>query len=394
MGRVGQGLEIRDKSLRIKFVLDGETIRERVTLNGKSLPPTPANIKYASRLAAEVHRRLNSGTFDLGESFPDSPRVVTSKATRFHCLCDTWLASQGRLCAATRSQYASAVRFWKKLFGDVQVREINHKVVAAKIGGYPWPSAKTHNNYCIALRGVFGLEYRGAMAVHNPMTGMGNMALVRKLPDPLTIAERDTILAEMVRYDPRVLAYFQFAFFTGMRPEEMIALRWSDVDFNHESVRVQRVRTFHGNERDGSKTHAERDVDLVPAALASLKTMKQYTFMKRGAGDDTSDIFENPTTERPWASEEAQRDLYWKPTLKRLGIRGRRAYSTRHTYATAAVMAGVPAAYVAGQLGHSVQVLLEKYARWMRGADGGSARAQLAAALDSSHDSPTASATG
>ncbi len=38
-------------------------------------------------------------------------------------------------------------------------------------------------------------------------------------------------------------------------------------------------------------------------------------------------------------------------------------------------------AYIANQLGHSVKMLLEKYARWIPENDDGSARAKLAAAM-------------
>ena len=51
--------------------------------------------------------------------------------------------------------------------------------------------------------------------------------------------------------------------------------------------------------------------------------------------------------------------------LMRLGIRWRRPYCTRHTYCTAALMAGVNPAYIAAQAGHSVKMLLEVYARWL-----------------------------
>ena len=75
-----------------------------------------------------------------------------------------------KLAAATRDQYATATRFWKKLFGDDRrIKDLTHKFIAAKIGGYPWPSAKTHNNYLIALRGILGLEYRGAASIGNPL---------------------------------------------------------------------------------------------------------------------------------------------------------------------------------------------------------------------------------
>lgn len=101
------------------------------------------------------------------------------------------------------------------------------------------------------------------------------------------------------RYDPRVFAYFQWMFYTGMRPEEAIAIRWSDIDWNKKTVRVQRVRTFKGSERDGSKTNSERDVDLFPQAIEALTTMKPYTAKLNGhnpASRASTDVFQNPLT--------------------------------------------------------------------------------------------------
>ena len=387
MGRTGNGVEIRPNSIRLRFVLaDGEVVKETVMVNGKPLLPTPPNIKYATRIAGEIRRKIEIGTFTFAEFFPDSPRAQAAKEEpqTFSDLADLWLNAQGRLSAATRDQYATAVRFWKNLLGDKRlIKDIDHKLLVSKIGGYPWSSAKTHNNYMIALRGIFNLEYRSVASGSNPLNGIENMPVVKKLPDPMSMDERDSILADMLnRYDARVHAYFLWMFYTGMRPEEAIALRWSDIDWTREVVRVQRVRTFKGSERDGSKTHTERDVDLVPDAVEALKTMKAHTFMLRGKDEDQSaDIFQNPVTGRAWHDERSQRDNYWRPTLKRLGIRWRKPYNTRHTYATVALMAAVPPAYIAAQLGHSVKMLLDKYARWMPANDHGTARQMLAAAM-------------
>jgi integrase len=58
----------------------------------------------------------------------------------------------------------------------------------------------------------------------------------------------------------------------------------------------------------------------------------------------------------------------WRPTLKALGIRYRPPYNARHTYATMCLMAGMKPAFIAKQLGHSIQILLARYARWLDGA--------------------------
>ena len=75
---------------------------------------------------------------------------------------------------------------------------------------------------------------------------------------------------------------------------------------------LEGVRTFRGTEREGSKTHTQRDVELVTPALEALQTMKAFTFLK---GFD-ADVFERPgfrprkgskggepSEPRPWRNE-------------------------------------------------------------------------------------------
>jgi len=66
---------------------------------------------------------------------------------------------------------------------------------------------------------------------------------------------------------------------TGMRPEELIALRWGDVDWNHGTVQVERARTFMGQLK-GLKINEIRDVDLVDRAIAVLQAQKTFTSLR------------------------------------------------------------------------------------------------------------------
>ncbi|MGV3679811.1 MAG: Arm DNA-binding domain-containing protein [Acidovorax sp.] len=59
MGREGDGVELRDKSIRVNFTLKG--VRQRVTLK---MEPTPVNERYAIKLMAKVRRAVDAGTFD------------------------------------------------------------------------------------------------------------------------------------------------------------------------------------------------------------------------------------------------------------------------------------------------------------------------------------------
>jgi integrase len=325
VGRKGSGVELRGESIRLSFVYQGQPRRETLRLGAVSIATAAAKLKYGHRVAAEIRWRLAQGLFDdasYAEYFPDSHVAleraavarklqaltqVDEQASTCGALANLWITSKGKLEAATRDQYATAVRFWTSMFGaDTPVAELTHKVVAAKLGAHAWNSAKNHYNYLIALRGIFSLEFRGRHVLDSPMVGIENMPVVKKLPDPLCAAERDAILADMARhYDPRVVAYVLFMFFTGMRPEEAIALRWSDIDLGSGTARVQRVRTFRGSERDGSKTHAQRDVDLVSCAIGALTAMRPYTILKRGPDGREADVFENPVTGCAWHDERS-----------------------------------------------------------------------------------------
>lgn len=198
----------------------------------------------------------------------------------------------------------------------------------------------------------------------------------------LSPQEADRILASMrERYVPRIAYYFEFAFRTGMRPEELIALQWGDIDWNHGTIRVERARTA-GEEKD-LKTYHARDVDLVTPALEALRAMKPWTYLN----GLEAPIFQNPVTDRPWHDDRSQRDHYWTPTLRRLGIRRRRAYQTRHTYATTALQAGVNPSYVARQMGHAnAKMLFTVYSKWIDGADRGREKAKLEALLGGGAD--------
>ncbi|BAN25861.1 site-specific integrase [Caballeronia insecticola] len=67
-------------------------------------------------------------------------------------------------------------------------------------------------------------------------------------------------------------------------------------------------------------------------------------------------------------SEEAFQRFYWASILKRLGIRYRRPYNMRHSYATSMLMAGMTPAFCARQLGHTVEMFLRTYAKWIDGS--------------------------
>lgn len=375
MGRDGDGVTVRATSIQIAFTHAGQARRETLKVDGTTMPPTPSNVKLARQMAKRIKAQVAAGTFSYAEWFPHSKHAGAGNGgPTFKTACATWLKAKGRLAPATLKQYENAAKVWQRLIGqDRPLPSIRHGELAALVGGHPWRSAKLLNNYLIVLRGIFALALRD-VKMADPTEGLENARHQKPAPDPLTADERDAVLADMEKhYRPQIGAYFRFAFATGMRPEEQIALRWGDVDWTAGTARVERARTA-GGQVGQVKTYTARDVELTSEALAALNTMKAHTFMK---GPD-ADVFQNPVTGKPWHDERSQRDHYWRPALRRCAIRDRRAYCTRHTFATTALMAGVNVAYIARQLGHTnARMLLTTYAKWIDAADRGREREKM-----------------
>jgi integrase len=360
-------VEVRERSIRVAFTLEGVAQRHTLMLNGRPLPPTPANIKYAHRLALEIRERIRHGTFSLVEYFPASG--AGAAPVTVGAQLDTWLAAQ-RIEASTRKGYESVLRFWKPLLGDKPLRSLKHSDVLTALASRPELSGKTINNRVSVLRKALALAVLDKLMPDNPSDSIASAKWQRQPVDPFTADEAARIVAAM---SGQAANYIAAKFYTGLRTSESFGLKWGSVDLAAKQMVVSEARV--GGVAKGTKTNTVRTVFLSDPAVEALKAQKAHTFL---AG---AHVFTDPRDGQPW-TERKFRD-FWVPTLKRLGIRHRRAYNTRHTYATMMLMAGMRPAFCAGQMGHSVEVFLRTYAKWIPGAGDAAEMAKLNSALSS-----------
>ncbi len=357
------GVKPRGTGIEIQFYWNGERFRQTL-----GIPPTPANIKYATRLKGEIERAISLGNYTLSQyaaHFPLSriARSMPKKQTRptFRHFAEKWKAASSNLSAGTLIKYNQALQFWLDRIGDEPIDAILYSTIAALANAQGW-GAKNRNNMLIPLRRVMETAFLDGAIDVNPATRIKNGKVQKEPPDPLTAEEVDLVLAHMQKYDEQIVNLFEFNFFTGMRPSEVIALRWGDIDHVRKLARVKRARTF-GEEHE-TKTFKVRDIELNSRAMDALIRQKSHTFLK---GEY---VFENPNTGERYSEERPLRRAYWNPTLRALGMRERHCYQTRHTYATLNLMAGANPMWVAKQLGHATMaMLLTIYSRWIDGAD-------------------------
>ncbi|PJE14249.1 DUF3596 domain-containing protein [Legionella sp.] len=363
------GVEVRHWSsgkttLRISFYYRGTQCRETLRLE-----VTPSNIKYAERLRCEIINTIERGTFSYADYFPQSNlakrfgHVKTNisigellrdfldqiKATREH---STYIGYK-KVCEAHLIPY----------FGGVALQDLKPAFIREWIRGLQVTS-KTVSNLLIPLRAIIEQALNDEYIKNNPLDKIVISKLLNKQTsksnfkvDPFDKMEVKAILD--ATHHEQIKNLFQFAFFTGLRTSELIALEWEDIDLAHGIINV--VRAVVKKQIKGTKTIAgKRQVMLLPPAIEALNAQMKYTF------DIGKRVFHNPRTNQPWETDHQIRRIAWVHTMKRAGVRYRNPYQTRHTYASMMLSGGENIMWVANQMGHvDTEMVMKTYGKWI-----------------------------
>jgi integrase len=179
------------------------------------------------------------------------------------------------------------------------------------------------------------------------------------------------------------------AAFTGARRNEILALRWSDLDADKKTLRIERAieetkasgrRLKEPKTRRGTRS-IQIDDDLVTLLLAERdKYLRVKASVPQGAVVNLSlvklpaDALIFPSHAGPDLDFARLRDAravtrQFVRRARKLGFAGLRFHDLRGTHETMLLDAGVPVHVVAARCGHDPAVLLRTYARRTRKAD-------------------------
>jgi len=201
-------------------------------------------------------------------------------------------------------------------YGSIPINDVGDFIVTQ------WLTGGTHNSTIPTLRTMFNdarSAKGGRLVDRNPFAGLGisrGPGNRHKTPPPEQMV---WTLAKIARAlsGPNFAAWLQVAAFTGMRPGELDALRWSAVDFEAGVIHVSEQwsagsATFttpkNGQARDALLTRPARD------ALLSLPRESDFCFVNLRGGHFTP----------------SSRAYHWKAIRAAAGYDGTLYLATRH----------------------------------------------------------------
>ena len=213
---------------------------------------------------------------------------------------------------------------------------------------------KTVRNIHQMIGSAYNLAIEQKLVTRNPTQGCALPKVEHKEMKTLTADQLSAFFREARDSGVYELYYLDLA--TGLRRDELPGLKWTDIDLEHNAVKVQRAISRQNGkvvEAPLKTKNAYRTLPLPADAISVLKIQK----CKVG---NSEWVFPSPTG-GPMSPDSVLHMLH--RVLKRAGLPKVRFHDLRHTFATLALQNGVDIKTVSGMLGHfSAGFTLDTYA--------------------------------
>lgn len=224
---------------------------------------------------------------------------------------------------STFEKYTSIIRDRiNPVFAEMDISQIRPSHVKSWLYSLDDIGGKSQRIYLSVLRGIIQEALFDEVIDKNPVA-------IVKLPKfktpkihPFTSDEVALIMNNATNFNYK--HYLAIAFYTGMRSGEIIGLKKEDINFEKNTIKVQRTRSRFG-ESTPKTTYSIREIPIIELLTPYIKELY--------AAHDHDYLFVTQY-KKPYKDTTVFQEQFWKPSLKELGIDYRRPYNARHTYAT------------------------------------------------------------
>jgi integrase len=351
---------------------------------GTALKDTPENRALLQPRADVITQEMRDGRFDYLHHFPygnkarlfrkETEQTITTQTIRSYY--KGWIKKQSHRVRPHRvkdyeSQFSRHIlpsRIKGGTFGSLFLASltIDHLVeLQARLKGKGLKAASVNSIIHGSLRAMLKDARRnGAIALNLFDRDLFNAVPLTDTEtsiDPYTPEERELILGDFRRTGRHYYPFVYHQFWTGARPSEACALREKSVDLAYQREKIERSRV-QGHEAGTKTKRSNREIHLHDNLVEVLR------------GYETSGQPENHFFTTPEGTPIDESNFYkreWLPRLKRLNLRPRPFYNTRHSYTSFMLSVGAKLAFVSAQTGDSIKTLEAHYAKYIPDADTG-----------------------
>lgn len=216
---------------------------------------------------------------------------------------------------------------------------------------------KTYSScYVKRISGIFSLILGKAVAYElisrNPFDHVEAVKVTYKEEVPYTLYEMKLIMTKSTGW---LRLFVNLAFASGLRPGELVALKWSDIDFDQRVIYLQRSIT-KGKIKETTSTKNHSRIVVLPQVIVAM--LKEYKL-----GSKYEWVF--PST-RPregkihWYDANGVLKFFQKLVVD-IGVPYKKMKTTRHTYISLMRNMGVSSDLIAEIAGHSKEVSDKHY---------------------------------
>jgi integrase len=146
---------------------------------------------------------------------------------------------------------------------------------------------------------------------------------------------------------------------TGLRRSELLGLRWRDVDWEAQRIRVRNAYVLGEHSSEGKSDSSTRR--SVPMADRLMRELEAWSRRTAFSADDEL-VFAHPQTGNPLDGPKVSKRF--KAACRSAKVREVRFHDLRHTFATRLAAAGTPLRTIQEYLGHADAKTTQIYAHY------------------------------
>ena len=334
----GDGYYIRNSVIYVDGELEGKRYRKST-----GLPVTKKNISYVQKNHHVILQNI----------------VEESQKTTFteFALQVIENGSYNRTIAYQKEVVSKFERYINPYFKHREFSEIKPMIIEnwqnMLLKKY---SAATVKKYTNILKQIMRKALANDLCMKDPFIGVD---IVKKAPPKKrAIYTEDEMFNIISNASGWFKTFIVTAFATGMRTGELLALKWSDIDFEKRVITVQR-NINHAVIKESTKTNKSRTIDMLDLVYDALSN--EFSHKKNDEW-----IFTNKYDE-PFSESKNILKYYFKPLLEKIGVEYKSLYSSRHSFISLMLNRGMDLMWVQNIAGHaSSTTTLKYYAMYMK----------------------------